>query len=338
MGLSRIRWIVVGMVTVMLAAAACDSADDSTDADDGGGDDAGEVTVVTYNVLHGLPLGNCPEETEFCQAEARLGMMWELVESEADCPDVLALQELAALQRELIPPALEEVCEGKYSVVSEPVDFPVEQWVLSSLPVLDTESAVISGASRSIQWVQFDSDLGPVDFYTTHFVAGIDNLPCDEDICAPGLEAGLCDLSMETGECNPLEALDFIDRTADPETPTILTGDLNAEIDEDRIVTLTDTGFVDVWELAGLAECDPATGEQCTSGQDGEGPYDGLDLAENTRGSRIDFVLARASDDCEVTVDEARTAIFAGAPFDPPVEGVYWPSDHTGVRTAIACA
>jgi hypothetical protein len=323
--------VVIVAAIAVLAATACGGGGDDSPAD------LASISIVNYNVLHGLPLGNCPEETEFCKAAVRLDMMWELIETEANCPDVVALQEIAPLQAELIPPRLDEVCDGKYEIVSESSGFPVEQWILSSLPVLDAATEQISGAVRSIQWVSLDSDLGPIDLYATHFVASIDDFPCDEGICAPGLEAGVCDLGMTTGECNPLEALDFIDRTADPSTITILAGDLNASIDDERIVTITDAGFVDVWELAGLAECDPDTGLHCTSGQLGEGPYDGLDIVDNTRDSRIDFVLVRAPDDCELAVAEGATGIFAGEPFDPPVDGIFWPSDHAGVRTAVGC-
>ena len=259
--------------------------------------------------------------------------------------DIVGLQEIGPAQIELIPAALPDACDGAYELVSERPNLPVEQWVLSSLPVLDAQTETISGVTRTVPWVRLDSPLGPIDFYTTHFVAGIDNLPCTADLC-PGITAGLCDPEMDTGECNPLETVDFIDRTADPNTLTILTGDLNAEIDEPRITTITDEGFVDVWTLAGNEACDPETAENCTSGQSGEGPFDGLDIADSTRDERIDFVLVRAPDDCELSVegpddtdgDGTSTGMFAGEPFDPPVEGIFWPSDHTGVQADLSCA
>lgn len=339
---ARARSVAVGALVVALVGAACTSDDDgdtTTDPEERTED----VTVVNLNVLHGLPIGNCPPETEGCNAAGRMEGTLRLLE-EAGCPDIVALQEIGPDQMELIPAGLPDVCDGAYELVS-PRPGGIEQWVLSSLPVLDSGTEPISGLSRSIQWVRLDSDLGPIDFYTTHFVAGIDTFPCTEELC-PGIETGLCTPEMETGECDPFEAVDYIERTADAGTLTILTGDLNAEIDEPRVETITAEGFVDVWTLAGNGECDPDTAENCTSGQGGEGPFDGLDIAENTRDERIDFVLVRAPDDCELTLDDPEdgdgdgtaTAMFAGEPFDPPVDGVYWASDHTGVQADISCA
>jgi endonuclease/exonuclease/phosphatase family metal-dependent hydrolase len=348
----RIGAVAVGLVLTVIAAAACSSSNDaegdrsaSTPPDatasstEGGTDDA-DLRVVTYNVLHGLPLGNCPAETEGCRAATRLDLTWQLVE-EAGCPEVIALQEVGPDQQEHIPATLPDVCDGAYRVVSDDPNLPVEQWILSSLPVLDAASEPISGISRSVQWVRLDAAMGPVDVVTTHFVADVDNLPCTEDLCGE-----LCELGVEAGACNPVEVLDFLDRHADPSIPTILTGDLNARIDEPRLRTLTDAGFVDVWTEAGNAECDAATGEGCTAGLSGDGPYDGLDQPTNGRGSRIDFILVRAPDDCELSVDGpsdgdgdgTSTGPFAGEPFDPPVDGIAWPSDHVGVQADLSCA
>lgn len=338
-------------LVVALAASACSSSDDggsSTATSDAAvtttsaattADDP-DVRVVTFNLLHGLFLGSdCPEETAGCQADARLDMTWDLIE-EAGCPEIIGLQEVGPSQQERIPATLPDVCDGSYAVVSADPALPVEQWVLSSLPVLDSASEPISGISRSIQWVRLDSAIGPVDFITTHFVASIDNLPCTDELCGD-----LCEIGVEAGLCNPVETLDFVERHADPATMTILTGDLNATIDEPRMITLTDAGFADVWTLADNDECDPGDGSNCTSGLSGDGPYAGLDQPANTRDSRIDYVLVRAPDDCRVQVDtptdgdgdQTPTGMFAGEAFDPPIEGVYWPSDHTGVQADLWC-
>jgi endonuclease/exonuclease/phosphatase family metal-dependent hydrolase len=349
---TRVISMFVALVLIVATATSCSSSDDgetgtATTAPEGSDTSgsaaepaSGDVRVVTYNLLHGLNLGaDCPPETQDCQAAARLDMTWALVE-EAGCPDIIGLQEVGPTQQALIPASLGEVCDGAYSLVSADPQLPVEQWVLSSLPVVDAASEPISGISRSIQWVRLESDIGPVDFVTTHFVASIDNLPCTDELCGD-----LCELGVEAGLCNPVEALDFIERHADPATPTILTGDLNASIDEPRLTALVDAGFVDVWTLAGNPECDPATGDACTSGLSGDGPYAGLDRPTNNRSSRIDFVLVRAPDSCDLAVDgpddgdgdATVTGIFAGEPVDPPIEGVYWPSDHTGVQADLSC-
>lgn len=340
--MKRLASVLVCVGVAMFGLVACsDDGGDSTDDSQTPTEDATEVfSMVGYNVLHGLDFASdCAAETAGCAGETRLEMMWELVENEAGCPDVIALQEVSTIQTEFLPAQLETVCDGKYELVSEVLDTITENWVLSSLPVLETGIEMITGALRTVQWIRFDSEAGPFDFYNTHFVAGIDNFDCAEnDACAPAIDRGLCDESMDAGACNPHEILDYIERTSDPDTLTVLAGDLNAEPTEARIVTLTDAGFVDVWSLADLPECDPDTGESCTSGQGGEPPYGGLDVVENLRTERIDLVLVRGSDACEPVVDESTTGRFAGTPFDPPRDNVVWPSDHIGVMTTISCA
>lgn len=318
----------------------------TTTAPDDDGDDDGtgappDVRVVTFNLLHGLPLGgDCPQETDGCQAATRLDLTWERLE-EAGCPEVVGLQEVGPTQQERIPQALADVCDGAYQVVSVDPELPVEQWILSSLPVVDAASEPISGISRSIQWVRLDSAIGPVDVFNTHLVADVDDLPCTAELCGDRCEPG-----TEAGRCNPIEVLDVVERYGDPEVPAILLGDLNATIDDPRIWTLLDAGFVDAWSLAGLDECDPASGAGCTSGLEGDGPYGGLDRPENTRDVRIDFVLVRSTPGCELRADPpddadgdgSATGPFAAEPVVPARSGVHWPSDHVGVLAELSCA
>lgn len=347
--------VTVVVLVVVVLAAGCSDADPDTSADEdrsggtsttetpprtGAAATSPDVHVVTFNLLHGLPLGgDCPEETAGCQDATRLDMTWDLLE-EAGCPEVVGLQEVGPVQQERIPATLADVCGGAYEVVSVDPQLPVEQWILSSLPVVDAASEPISGISRSIQWVRLESDLGPIDVFNTHFVADIDDLPCTEDLCGDRCEPGI-----DAGACNPVEALAVVDRYGAPDVPAILLGDLNATVDEPRIRTLIEAGFVDAWTLAGNDECEPGTGEGCTAGLDGDGPYGGLDRPANARGARIDFVLVRPGDRCELSVDSADdddddgapTGPFAGEPFDPPRSGVHWPSDHIGVQVDLSC-
>jgi hypothetical protein len=30
--------------------------------------------------------------------------------------------------------------------------------------------------------------------------------------------------------------------------------------------------------------------------------------------------------------------MFAAEPFDPPIDGIFWPSDHAGVQAELTCA
>lgn len=290
------------------------------------------MTVANLNLLHGLSLGdNCPEETAGCQAVARLGLVMDAVEA-AGCPEVLTFQEVGPEQQELIPDLLPELCDGTYEVVSERPGLPVEQWILSTLPSLGAVSQPISGLSRSAQLVTLESDFGPVDVVTTHFVADIDNLPCNDELCGD-----LCTIGEPAGDCNPLEVIDLVEREADPDTPTILTGDFNAELDEERIAMLRNGGFFDTVRAATQLECVPANGqlEVCTSGIDGPGPYEGLDRPDRTFDRQIDFImLQRTARDCRFG---PVTGPWLDQPAAEPVDGVYWASDHAGVVTQFLC-
>lgn len=337
------------MLAVLAVLAGCSDGGDGESGDGEAAEGAtttsagpmsGDLRIANLNVLHGLPLGNCPPETAGCQAAARLDAVWTFVE-DAGCPDVLTFQEVGPEQQRGIPETLPDVCGGVYRVASETGRLPTEQWILTSLPVERTASTALAGISRSAQLVTVQSDLGPVDVVTTHFVADIDDGPCTGELCP----SGLCEPGTEAGECNAIEVLDFVSREADPDTPTVLAGDLNDEVTGPRLARLLDAGFVDVWTLAGNDECEPSTSTNCTSGQRGDGPYDGLDVPTSTRDSRIDFVLVRTPDDCEVSADSpddadgdgTSTGMFAGEPFDPPVAGVVWASDHTGVQADLSC-
>ncbi|MDH3706333.1 MAG: hypothetical protein OES57_09715, partial [Acidimicrobiia bacterium] len=131
---------------------------------------------------------------------------------------------------------------------------------------------------------------------------------------------------------------------ADPAGVQLVIGDLNKEIDDPRMQTLTDAGFVDMFALAGLPECDLSTGEWCTSGIGGDSDLDGLDDPTETFGSRIDFILVRSTA-CEAVVDGADDAdgdgtpsgLWANTPSPEPVDGVVWPSDHAGVVVDLSC-
>lgn len=335
-------------LTVISMAAACSDSPDSLPGDDGSPGASGSTTpggsspdlrLVTLNLLHGLPYVACSPESDSCQAADRLDGLFGLIEAEAGCPDVVGLQEIGPEQKELIPANLGELCEGSYEMLFEDEGSVDETMVLTSLPVVEHRSVEISGPPWTAHWARLDSDLGPVDFLTTHFASDSYNPECTPEVCSP-----VCPTGIEMGTCNAIEVVDFLDENADPEGITIVTGDLNQSLDHPRIRTITDAGYEDMWLEAGEPECDPATGVGCTCCIEGDDGLEGLATPEKTFSGRIDFVLARSSDTCELVVDSpddgdgTATAIFAGEPLDPPINGVYWVSDHAGVQADLACA
>jgi hypothetical protein len=302
----------------------------------------GDLTIVDLNVLHGLALdGACPPETESCQAAARLDILWEQIE-DAACPDIVTLQEVGPAQIELLPQRVGDLCEGQYEIASEWIGLPVEVAILTSLPVLDHQGWRMSGINWAAQWAKVDTDLGAVEIVTAHFASSAEPFACadGEDYCVP-----FCPEDARPGDCHPLEVLDAFQ--ADPPTVMqVVTGDLNRPIDDPRIQTLIDAGFVDAWTLAGNPECDPATGEGCTCCVGGEGPLAGLDEPDQVFGGRIDFVLARPPAPCELVADGPDdgdgdgtvTGPFAREPRSTAVAGVFWSSDHSGVQADLSCA
>jgi hypothetical protein len=355
---STARTIAVIVVSGLVLVACASDGDGNASAPTGGStpatsdeaatttatvvDPTADLTLVTLNMLHGFTFDqDCPAETEACQAEARLSILWGQIEA-AGCPDVVTLQEVGTAQQQLVPAHLTELCDGRYELATEWIGLPAEVAILTTLPVLDHAGHRMSGINWMLQWVRVDSGLGPTEILTSHFASSSDPFSCAdaEDYCAD-----LCPEGATPGDCHPLEVLDFLLDPDDPATVQIVTGDLNRAIDDQRVTTLLDAGFVDVWTLAGNPECDPATGEGCTCCLSGDGPLVGLDQPVGTFVERIDFVLARAPGGCDLasdTPDDAdgdgtSTGPFAREPVAEPVEGVYWSSDHSGVQADLSC-
>jgi hypothetical protein len=305
--------------------------------------DETNVEVATINVLHGLVgASGCLEETDACNAPARVDILWDYLDSDVGCPEIIALQEISSRWQELVPEKLPELCDGDYVLLTENLDLPDQEMILTTLPVIDERRVELAGAPIwSAHWAQLDANGQVVDVFATHFASSSLNLPCDPatptTTCSPA-----CPADALMGDCHPFETLEFLDANAAEGALQLVIGDLNKQIDDPRIMTLTQAGFVDTYLEAGLVECDETSGDGCTSGIGGDTDYDGLDIAEQTPGSRIDFILARPAVGCEVVVeaddidgDGTTTGHWANEPLPEPVEGLYWAADHIGIKADI---
>jgi len=332
-GLMRGSWLLVALVPLV---AGCTAGGDGSDSAATTGVPPPTVEVATLNALHGIDPRICPEETDFCEAPARLELLFDAIET-AGCPDLVGLQEIGPRQTELVPERLPALCDGAYELVfnpeAEPSNTVDQEMVLTRLPVLDEAYVDLANFPWGAQWVRVDSDLGPIDFVTTHLASSANNPDCDASNCPQPL----CEPGLETGTCQSRQLLEFLDERRDPSGIAIISGDLNQPVEHPRITTLLDAGFADAWTAAGNPECDPATGEGCTCCTGTGRTLDGLDDPQQTFSERIDFVLARAPDDCALAFDPDRTGPFAGEPVEPPVDGVVWASDHGGVQAAFSC-
>ena len=96
---------------------------------------------------------------------------------------------------------------------------------------------------------------------------------------------------------------------------------------------------------AGNAECDPATGVQCTSGRDDK-TIATLKDPTARESERIDFIFVKPPTGCRPVFDPAAdadgdgvgTGLFAAAPAIDGPGGLVWPSDHTAVSMDVSCA
>jgi hypothetical protein len=125
--------------------------------------------------VHGL---FCPAETDWCQAPDRVQIFTELVE-DAGCPDLIGLQEIGDRLEELLPAAVESLCDGRYEIAWQGVESPDREMVLSRLPIVEEGYLDIANFPWEAYWVRVDhGDQGVVDFLTAHFASSSNNPPC----------------------------------------------------------------------------------------------------------------------------------------------------------------
>jgi len=294
------------------------------------GDDGAEVTpqqvrVVSQNLLHGV---SCPVDSDGCDLPGRVELFLRQLD-EAGCPELVGLQEANGRTVELLRDGLDAVCDGTYEVVSDDDPGLDREVVLTSLPVLAQQRTRLAGPLRTALWVRVEADVGVVDFVTSHLASDSDDRPCDERTCPPP-----CDVSGMVGACQGQQLLAFADEVAADDAVVVVGGDLNALPGEPAVEVLIDGGYADTHLLAGNPECDPTTGEQCTSGRVDDAMTDLTDAASQQT-ERIDYLLLGGSRTCKA-VDG--TGLFNGEPADPPGDGgLVFPSDHTGVVATLEC-
>lgn len=291
--------------------------------------------MLTLNVLHGLAVpGGCAPDTDFCHAPTRVTRLVDTLA--ASCPELVALQEIGPRQRDLIPAAVAEVCDGAYRVLFEDRRIPDQEMILTTLAVVEDAFVDLSGPPWTGHRARLDTAVGAVDVFDTHLASGVFDPFCGDGTDPASSCSTLCPPGLEMGICNAREAVAALDELAARlGTPAValVVGDLNAEPGSTRIDEFARAGYVDVWTLGGGAPCDAVSSAGCTCCVDGPGPLSGLDRPAATPDERIDLVLARASAACTLAVD-AVSRLDVG-PLDPPVDGLVWWSDHHGVLAQL---
>ncbi len=307
--------------------------------------DTTDVEVATINVLHGFqpPVSGCAQYTDNCLAPVRVDILWQYLAEEVGCPEIVALQEISPRWFEIIPEKLPALCGGDHVLLTENVGQIDQEMILTTLPVIDHARTELAGAPIwSAHWAQLDAGGGLiVDVFATHYASSAFNPPCDNSHPVTSCPS-YCPADGDLGSCHPFQTLDFLADRAAAGSLVLVVGDLNKQIGDPRIQTLLDSGFIDTHLAANNPECPPQGGTNCTAGIGGPGDLHGLDIAEQTLRSRIDFILAAPPAGCALLVDVGdadedgtHTGLWADKPLDEPVEGLYWASDHTGVQADI---
>jgi endonuclease/exonuclease/phosphatase family metal-dependent hydrolase len=313
----RTAGLVLGLV---LLAAACSSSAKSS----GGGSATPTLRVVTQNILHGSA---CPATSDGCALPARVELFTRQLDA-AGCPELVGMQEVNPRIVTELRARLPKICSGRYRLVSDADPGNDREVVLSTLPVVGSQRIRLAGPLRTALWVRASGDAGIVDFFTTHLASSSDDRPCDTSTCpAP------CQADDMLNACQAREVIAFAEQNADPDAIAVIAGDLNAKPGEPTITAFRDAGYRDAQLAAGVAECKPSTGAQCTSGRIDDAMTDLTDPTSKQI-ERLDYVWLRGRRDCNIV---APTGLFNAEPAQNGPSGLAFPSDHTGVVAVLQC-
>jgi len=327
--------IVVGVVLVLAAALTPVPTGAATPSRADGGD----LRVVDYNILHGI---FCDDHAG-CRAPDRVALFLDQLVA-ARCPPVVGLQEVNDDLRSQFAARVPSVCGGRYHEAFGKAQGNDKEFVLTTLPARNARVVPLPGGLRSASRVELTSDLGPVVLVVTHqdgdavFPACRDNVahyrcpkPCPDGTTYPTCQTILGEQLASRG--GPKRAL------------RIYMGDFNVTPGTPRYRSLTSGGWTDTHLAARNAECDPATGSQCTSGRDDQS-LAALQDPSARESERIDFIFVKPPPGCTPRFDGAAdadgdgtgTGLFAATPAVGGPGGLVWPSDHTAVSMDMACA
>jgi endonuclease/exonuclease/phosphatase family metal-dependent hydrolase len=303
------------------------------DACGGGGT---RVTAASLNILHGFA---CPGPTDFCRFDDRLELLFRWIEHEG-CPDVVTLQEVSLLQAPTIEAGLATLCGGAYQAVYVGDNFFDDEMHLVRHPVLAAEEVSLYKAFRTVLFTRTDHPVGPLDVFSTHLASGSDSAtaPCGGD-CPPECVAAH---AATVRDCQAVQLALFVESRHDVPGPAFVTGDFNEVPGSFVYEQFAGRGWLDAYLEAGLPECDPATGEGCTSGRE-DSNLSEMESPESHQTRRIDFlfVVPEESGSCELDPEVTRIFTDDPNPFAPSCgavpSAICWPSDHEGMQVGLEC-
>ena len=332
----RVRALVMVTVVVMAAAASAGSVGAPAGAQAGGKN----LTVVDYNILHGI---FCPAETDNCRAPDRVALFLSQLQ-DAKCPQVVGLQEVSGQLAGLIKDQLPGVCGGKYKLAMSVTEGNDKELVFTTLAAKNAKVLPLPGGLRNATRVELQSDLGPVVLVVTH-QDGDKSFPA----CRNDIERYKCPKPCPAGstfaECQTVLGEGFGDAVGSKQAIRIYMGDFNVPAGTPRYQRLLERGWVDSHLAAGNPECNPATGVNCTSGRN-DVTLTALQDPTAGESERIDFIFVKTPKACTPKYDSAAdadgdgtgTGLFAAKPAVNGPSGLAWPSDHTAVSMDLTCA
>ena len=282
------------------------------------------------------------------------------------------LEDTAALIRARLP-GLAAICGFAYGVVFDPaaerpprlvvlgrgVD---EEMILSRYPVSHRETLELYSPqkpffARHVLFARVEHPEGPIDVFTTHLASGSDSAEeaCGVDVVPRPIVnpcPAECDASIDTVRtCQARQMARFVEARHDVPDPAIVAGDFNSEPGSTEYQEFTGRGWIDSHLAAGNAECDPESGEQCTSGRV-DTDLSSLESPELGQVERIDFIFvvpARAGARCAGRIERyaphpqrpaATTGLFAALPrlpCGPAPLPTCFVSDHSGAQLNLGC-
>jgi endonuclease/exonuclease/phosphatase family metal-dependent hydrolase len=299
-----------------------------------------DLTVVDYNILHGI---FCPSDTDNCRAPDRVALFLSQLQ-DAKCPQVVGLQEVSGQLAGLIEDQLPGVCGGKYELAMSVTDGNDKELVFSTLPAKNAKVLPLPGGLRNATRVELRSDIGPVVLVVTHQDGDKSFPACRNDIdrykCPKPCVAG-----QTFSECQTVLGEQFGDQVGSKQAIRLYMGDFNLPAGTPRYQRLIERGWVDSHLAAGNGECDPATGVNCTSGRN-DVTLTALQDPTARESERIDFIFVKAPKRCTPEYDTGAdddhdgtgTGLFAARPAVNGPSGLAWPSDHTAVSMDLSCA
>jgi endonuclease/exonuclease/phosphatase family metal-dependent hydrolase len=287
------------------------------------------IEVANLNILHGFACDPpVPGDGDQCHVRDRLDLLVQHIAA-AGCPDLVTLQEnvtaefvpstetevvgplddTVALIEERLP-ALKHACGFAYHVVFDPAAArpPAqgrgtdEELILTRYPARVQEvrplySPLVPFFFRHVLYARIHHPRGPVDVFTTHLASDSDLafLPCGVNALPPPFTSPACPTECEAfvdtvRECQAKQVAIFVDDRHNVPDPDILSGDLNADPDSNEYAGFVGRGWIDSHLAAGNAECDPTTGQNCTSGRNDDDLSD-LESPELGVTERIDFIF-----------------------------------------------